>query len=161
MRGKVWWVNQGATYGMSKVGGYLWAPVRSSRGVERTYWKTMAEVRKDDVIVHCSKGRVLALSKATSGPHLSERPEAFRSEAWTDDAGRRIEVEYFILNPAIMVEAVAPGIMKLEIHQGPLNKNGKPKQSYLHRFSEQGLRLLQKAASGEWPTWAGNNATVA
>lgn len=150
----IWWVNQGSTYEISMACACLWSPVRTSKGAARTYWNTMAEVKRGDIIVHCSKGKVLALSKAVSDSYFSDRPTDFQSDSWTDNQGRRVDVDYAPLTPAIPVRSVAPNIQELNIHQGPLNKNGMPKQSYLHRFNLKGLQILRAAYSGKWPHWA-------
>lgn len=149
----IWWVNQGATYRLSKAGGFLWAPERNSKGAELTYWSTMKEVRAGDIIVHCSGGKIVALGRAISSAYLFNRPSGFQAPAWIDNSGRRVDVEYFELIPPVFVSEVAESIQALHIYQGPLNKNGQPKQSYLHRFSTQGLRLL-KRKSAKWPEWA-------
>jgi hypothetical protein len=150
----VWWVNIGLTYMQSLNGGYLWAPLVSDRGMKIAYWSTVAEVRRDDIIVVCNKGKIVALGRAKSEPYLADRPSRFDSPSWSNDRGRKVDVEYYEFKRPIMVSAVAMSIKDLEIFQGPLNKNAKPKQSYLHRFSIKGLKILRLASDCRWPKWA-------
>jgi 5-methylcytosine-specific restriction protein B len=160
---KIWWVNQGGTFEQSRAGGYLWAPIQDARGVESLYRRMMTEVRKGDVIVHCSRGMVSAISRAISEAYPAIRPveqppptEAERRNRDQDAAikGRRIDIEFYDLIPPIAVDQVAGKIAALKIYEGPLNKNHDPKQSYLHRFSIQGLRILRQASPGSWEVWA-------
>lgn len=158
---KVWWVNQGSTFRQSRAGGYLWAPIWDGNGIERAYWKTMSDVKEGDIIVHCTTGKIVALSIATSHPYQAKRPAEFSRPSelealnWdSTSAGRRIEVTYHDLQPPTDVAAIAHAIASLDIEKGPLDKNFKPKQSYLHRFTIQGLRILRNASSAEWPEWA-------
>lgn len=153
----IWWVNQGGTYELSKRLGYLWAPLKTYWGREHAYWSTMAEVRKGDIIAHYSKGKILALSRATADVYIAERVSGFhglQSEAWTASLGRRVDITLFPLEPPILIDSVAARIHELAIYQGPLTKNGKIKQSYLNRFTLDGLRILQEAALCEFPEWA-------
>ena len=151
---KVWWVNQGTSYEASISGGYLWAPLKSSRGRELVYWAMMREVRRGDLIVNCRKGQVVGISIATSDAYYYDRPPAFQSYAWERlKAGRRIDVDMFELYPPIPLPAVSEDIQRLRISQGPLNKNGHAKQSYLHRFSIEGIEILRKASKSDWPSW--------
>jgi hypothetical protein len=157
----IWWVNQGSTYKQSREGGFLWSPIWDGNGIERAYWKTMAEVRVDDVIVHCTKGKIVGLGRATSEAYQSNRPADFPQPSELEalhwgktSVGRRVNVEYFDLEPPIPVESVASRITALNIAKGPLDKNEKPKQSYLHKFTRDGLRILREASPGYWPEWA-------
>jgi 5-methylcytosine-specific restriction protein B len=74
MSGKVWWVNQGGTYELSRAGGYLWAPILDARGIEQPYRRTMTEVRKGDIIVHCAHGTIWAISRAISEAYPAGHP---------------------------------------------------------------------------------------
>lgn len=152
----VWWVNQGGTYEISQRLGFLWAPLKTYWGREHIFWSLMAEVRSGDIIVHYSKGKIRALSRAASDAYIAERTSGFRglqSEAWTINQGRRVDISYFLLEPPVLLESVASKIHGLAIKLGPITKNGKVRQSYLNRFTLEGLKIIQDAALCEFPDW--------
>jgi hypothetical protein len=151
---EVWWVNQRNSYEISKQLGCLWAPLRGTRSNQRVHWNLMSEVKKGDIIAHCSRGAIRALSRARAKAYFASRPDGFKSTVWTYDDGIRVDLDFFKLKPIILVSEVSSKIQALQLIHGPLNRIGKPKQSYLHRFSVQGLTILMEATPSEWPTWA-------
>ena len=150
---QVWWVNQGSSYRLSSEAGFLWTPIVDGKGVERSGWKIMTSVKQNDVILHSCKGSIRAVSRALSNAYNAPRPLLLSYDTHNPDQGHCIDAEYFIFSDAIPVSMVAIGILQLAIDKGPLDKNGQPKQSYMHKFSWAGLQIIRQAVSQPWPTW--------
>ncbi len=120
----VWWVNQGQSYEEAREGGHISAPVVDKRGGEPVHWKTMTEVRVDDLIVHNAVGQIRAIGRAVSEGYLVPRPGegAGSGSVNQDGALRRVDIEYFVLDPPVSVSAVADRIRALNIHVGPYTR---------------------------------------
>jgi len=106
--------------------------------------------------VHCVGGQLRALGRAKSGPADDLRPVATTDPSvpeWMQKV-RRVDIEYFDLNPPIIVSEIADQVRRLHIAQGPFSVDGGLKQGYLFRFSIAGLKVLRGVNDAEWPPWA-------
>lgn len=149
-----WWISQVQTFEVSNAGGYLWAPLADRRGHPR--WARLRELKPGDITAHYSRGGVKAVGRVRSQPYNAACPEELKGiiPELYPLPGRRVDVEYHLLRPLITLAEALPQLRDLEIDNGPLDKNGKPKQAYVLRFSREGLRRLQTLHKGDWPEWA-------
>lgn len=147
----VWWVNQGSTLNKALAEGCLWAPLKAKDGKTQYHWETMAELQKDDVILHYSNGYLRYASKVVAPAVEAPIPESLQSNGW-EAQGRLVRVEYHELNPQIPLEKMSQALLKLNIKEGPINASGGVKQGYLFRFTREALFMIQKiAAETQWP----------
>ena len=56
-----YWVNQGKTYKEEKAGGYLWAPIKNSKGNSFFHWENMTKLKPTDIVFHYCRGFVVGL----------------------------------------------------------------------------------------------------
>jgi 5-methylcytosine-specific restriction enzyme B len=97
-RPRVWWVNQGATYGKERAGGFIWAPLLNKANRPQHHWDAMDHVQQGDVILHYSAGFLRAASTAQSPAQPEANP--LDTDAWQRD-GRLIYTRYRDLNEPI------------------------------------------------------------
>jgi hypothetical protein len=148
---QIWWVNQGTTLQSEMEGGFLWAPLKTKTGRLISHWKTMAEVSKDDIVVHYANGALRYVSKVLEPAVDTPKPEAIKEEGWPTE-GQLVRVNYHELSPPIPLKKFADNIPQLIIHQGPLDSQGGVKQGYLFRFSPQALGIVQVSQpETAWP----------
>ena len=57
-------VSQGGSFDEECKGQFIWAPKYSKQGQIFHHWERLMDVRKNDVIFHCSGGYIVAISKA-------------------------------------------------------------------------------------------------
>ena len=50
-----YWVNQGKTYKEEKAGGYLWAPIKNSKGNSFFHWENMTKLKPADIVFNLLK----------------------------------------------------------------------------------------------------------
>ena len=147
----VWWVNQGQTLDAERAGGYLWAPTSSKGGRQLYHWDTLDELREDDMVLHYAHGRLGYVSRVTAPAVMAERPHGIESNEW-QEAGRLVRVDYHDLRPPIALETFSQRLSRLDIPQGPLDSNGRPKQGYLFRLTPEALRLIEQSQPDTvWP----------
>ena len=150
----IWWVNQGATLSAEKEDGFLWAPLKTKSGQSIYHWDTMEEVKKDDIILHYANGSLRYVSQVFKPHEIAKKPESLKSEQWEEE-GRLVHVEYHELIPTIPLVKFNQKLLKLNIEQGPIDSNGRVKQGYLFRFSEEALSIIQDAQNEtSWPEFA-------
>jgi len=148
---KIWWVNQGLTLNMEEEGGYLWAPAQSKSGRQIYHWDTMLEVQKDDIILHYADGGLRYVSCVLAPAEKAEDPHTVSDSDWSQE-GYSIRVDYQELKPPIPLAEFSQIVSKLDISQGPLNKNGGVNQGYLFRFTPGALNIIQKCSPETvWP----------
>ena len=133
----VWWVNQGKTLQAELKEGIIWAPIESSIGRSIYHWDTLAEVEKDDIILHYANGALRYVSKVITPAIISPIPESIDNGDWSD-TGRLIKLEYYELEPVISLEKFNEELKNLNIEKGPINVKGEANQGYLFRFNEKG-----------------------
>jgi 5-methylcytosine-specific restriction enzyme B len=79
-RPHVWWVNQGATYGKEREGGFIWAPLLDKANRPQHHWDAMDKAQRDDVILHYSGGFLRAASVAQGPAQPAANP--LNTDAW-------------------------------------------------------------------------------
>ncbi len=146
---RVFWVNQGRSFGKERQEGYIFAGKVDAGGRQPGHWKLLSNLREGDLLVHYVSGEIRAIGRV-EGPATDATLE-YEGER---REGRRVDIEYFDLANSIPLADVVEGIAALEIANGPLGANSKPNQGYLWRFSAEGLDVLREARDQEWPAWA-------
>lgn len=149
----VWWVNQGTSYNSQKQEGVLWAPLKDKSGKPQHHWKTMKDVRVNDIILHYSTGALRAVSQVQEAAVEKPKPASLTEQQW-EEMGRLVVTEYHELIPPIPLEAISQDLLQLHIVKGPINKKGGVQQGYLFAFTLQGLSVIQnKSKDTPWPTF--------
>jgi 5-methylcytosine-specific restriction protein B len=129
---RVWWVNQGSTYGKEREGGFIWAPLLNKAGRAQRHWDAMDDVRRGDVILHYSVGFLRSASVAQGG--AQPEPNPLDTDAWQRD-GRLIHTRYRDLNEPIALAAIPE---KLRVpSSGPFTSVGSVQQGYLYAVDER------------------------
>lgn len=128
----VWWVNQGATYGEERDGGFIWAPLRNKVGRRQAHWDAMDNVQRGDVILHYSNGFLRAASVVEEPARPAPKP--LNTDAWEEN-GRIIKLQYRDLNGPIPLAAI-PETLRIG-HGAPFTVNGSVQQGYLFSVDEK------------------------
>lgn len=149
---RIWWVNQGTTIDAEKEGGYLWAPTENKTGRSIYHWKTMLEVKEDDIILHYSDGNLRYVGQVLSPAEKFQNPHnTISGEDWVQD-GHMIRVEYNELNPPVPLNKFSDKLTNLNIKQGPINSSGRVNQGYLFRLNPDALNIIIKSQpETNWP----------
>ena len=126
-RPHAWWVNQGATYGKEREGGFIWAPLLDKANRPQRHWDAMDKVQRDDVILHYSGGFLRAASVAQGPAQPAANP--LNTDAWQRD-GRLISTRYRDLNDPIALAAI-PEHLRVPA-AGPFTSVGSVQQGYLY-----------------------------
>jgi dynein-related subfamily AAA family protein len=151
-RRQVWWVNQDATYDLSRAGGFLWAPKRDKRGEAWGKRRRLDELRPDDLVVHHADSRIRAIGRVQTT--AVEAPTPFPNKRPKVD-GWRVGVEYFELGDrGIPIERAIRLFKDLELDDGPFTNRRGVKPGYLWPFSSAALQRLEHEVGTLWPEWA-------
>ncbi|SEW04300.1 hypothetical protein [[Clostridium] fimetarium] len=102
-------VFQNKSYKEESNGGYIWAPQKNKKGDGEFHWHNVAGVKKGDVILHCVKQSIVAISEAIKNGHEEKRPEELKERGEWDN----------------------------EAWHAPFNKNGKGNQGYLYEINKE------------------------
>ncbi len=147
----IWWISQVQTFEASSAGEDLWAPLADRRGHPR--WARLRELKPEDITVHYSRGGVKAIGQVRSYPYDTDCPKGLKDiiPDLYPLPGRRVDVKYHTLRPMIPLADMLSQLRDLDIDHGPLDKNGRPKQAYVSRFSLEGLKRLHSVSTSEWP----------
>lgn len=149
----VWWVCQGRSWKDERAACRLWAPKAAQEGERnRFYWEALKDVQPGDLFVNYANGAIRALSRAVSAPYEAPRPPEKGSDGPT--LGRQIELEYFDLSHEIPPDQVAAEIYALRPKYGPISSTKGVNQGYLYSLGVEGLAVVHKASTDEWPVWA-------
>jgi hypothetical protein len=152
---QIWWVNQETTLEAEMEGAFLWAPLKSKSGRSMSHWETMAEVSRDDIVVHYANGALLYMSKVLEPAVEAAKPASLRQGDRSKE-GRLVRVEYHELTPPIPLQKFAGTLRPLKISQGPIDGSGRVKQGYLFRLTPEALGIIQKSQSETiWPDFPG------
>jgi MoxR-like ATPase len=130
---RVWWVNQGASYGRARAGGYLWAPLHDKIGNTKDHWRTMRQLRVGDIVLNYANTKLRARSGVTGEATASPRPDPEADQAWGDE-GLRVEIQYRELTDQIALDSIPNEWRRGE--GGPFTKDGAVKQGYLFPVSD-------------------------
>jgi 5-methylcytosine-specific restriction enzyme B len=136
-RPKVWWVNQGETYGPAREAGAIWAPMLNKAGRPERHWETLAAVKRGDIILHYSNGCLRAVGTAEGPATPAHNP--YNKADWGRD-GRLIPVHYDVLREAIPLAAIPHSVRTSA--GGPFTSTGNVQQGYLFEVSNPLLDVL-------------------
>ena len=126
------------------------------------YRRMVSEARAGDITVHYRSGRwlkIVALSRAMTDPvegtvDLRQYGVTGRVCWEVPGPGWRFEAGYHDLERPILKSAFIEELNELEIQDGPIVAPGQIRQGYFMRFSIEGLRILRRASTEDWPEWA-------
>lgn len=101
---------------------------------------------------------IVAVSRATSDGRWIETGIDLREYGVQEcrceyGPGWIAEVEYFDFTAPIRLADVGEELAALTVKHWPILRNGRVRQAYLTPFSTEGLNILFKASSTEWPKW--------
>lgn len=134
-----WWVNQGSSYRVERDAGILWAPEKGRDGRPRDYWSRLADLRPGELVLHNFNGRLVAVSRVTSGAARSLRPEGFSHDDWQAE-GTLVHTSYRELRDPILVNSIPADIRSSDA--GPFTAVGGVKQGYLFAMAEDAFARL-------------------
>lgn len=140
-----YWVNQGKTYKEEKEGGYLWAPVKNSKGKSFFYWTNMKRLRPKDLVYNYRKGYLIGYCIIKSESYLAPQPEEFSVDVEWEEEGFMADAEYYLFDKPLSAFEIHNNIADLlPSKYGPLNaikKEGqlkvKANQGYLYELSRE------------------------
>ncbi|ESZ70320.1 hypothetical protein X727_12455 [Mesorhizobium sp. L103C119B0] len=136
-----WWVSQNQTHKQEREGGYLWAPKSGSSGAVFTHWSNMTLVRPGDVIFSYADQSIGAIGVASSAAYDAPQPEEFQG-GWNND-GRRVDVVYRTIAPAVQLSAFVDGLIPLlPDRNSPITKQKKGVQGYLFSIPPKAGQLI-------------------
>lgn len=93
---KFFWVYQGKTYDLECKGGYVWSPQKTKNGGINKGYENMRLIKKGDIIFHCCKGYIKAISEAKSDCYEADQPaELIKDQAgvW-NKKGYKVNLKY-------------------------------------------------------------------
>lgn len=131
-------VMQGKTYQQSKEQGVVWCALYDKTGSTPHSWQRMQDVKKGDVLFHCVKGEVVAISQAREDARFG------MSDIEEGVAGTLFDALYEELEVAVSVkENFAQIEPLLPVKYSPFQQNGDGNQGFLYPCNEMlALRLL-------------------
>jgi HNH endonuclease len=124
--------------------------------------RTVSKVRAGDITVHYRSGRwmtVVALSRAKTdaveGIVDLKQYGVKGTVCWEEPGpGWRFEADYYDLTKPIPKTAFIEELDRLSVHDGPIAPPGQIRQGYFMPFSVEGLGVLRRASTEDWPDWA-------
>lgn len=131
-------VFQGDTYDEEKRGEFIWAPKYSKDGRTMHYWDRLMDVRKGDVIFHCSNGFIQAISRAKGCCKECSRPGQNTGEwlNWEND-GRKVECDYYVLKVPLKHGDYKDKILEYcNVKYAPFDKDGNGNMGYLYDLNQ-------------------------
>jgi MoxR-like ATPase len=137
----VWWVYQGQSYDQESAAGVVFAGSAAPRVGHHV---NVSRMIPGDVVVHCRRGRIVALGEAVAKPVQVMRPYgplAERNEGWLT------QVEYFPLDDPIALAELP----ERDGSEGPFNSVGQPKQGYLFPVAPLFAASIREAFADRWP----------
>jgi MoxR-like ATPase len=143
---RIWWVNQGATFGRERTGGYVWAPQATKAGRPAAHHVAVSRMREDDIVLHYANGALRATGRVTGPAEKRSRPEELPGELWGEE-GFWAPVEYFDLDRPIPLAEMPPR----PGGAGPFTNAGAIKQGYLYPLPNTFARTLRDAFADRWP----------
>jgi hypothetical protein len=158
---RVWWCNQTRCWDDERPAGLVCSHIAATEGGMK-YRRMVGEVRAGDITVHYRSGRwlsVIALSRAVTdaveGTVDLRQYGVTGKVCWeVPGPGWRFEADYYDLADPIPKSAFIEELNEVEIAEGPLVSSGQIRQAYFMRFTIDGLRILRRASTQDWPEWA-------
>ena len=132
-------VFQGDTYDEEKCGGFMWAPKYSKDGRIMHHWERLMDIRKGDVIFHCSNGFIKAISRAKDRFKECPRPGQNTGEwlNWEND-GRKVECDYYVLKVPLKHGDYKDKILEYcNVKYAPFDKDGNGNMGYLYDLNQE------------------------
>jgi hypothetical protein len=146
--GRVWWVNQGATFDAEHEGGYVWAPQRGEGGRLIGHHQAVAQLREGDRIFHYARGLVRAIGKVTEATHEEPRPAELPEGEWGRE-GFLSRIEYHDAPTPVALEEI-PASWRTD-DTGPFTRHGGVKQGYLFPLSARFVQRFVAEFGSRWP----------
>ncbi len=126
-------VFQGTTFEEECKGQFIWAPKYTKSGGTCHHWDRLLDIRKGDVILHCSDGYIRAISRAKGPCEDSARPDKASGD-WTqwEKDGRRVDCDYYLLKAPLKHGAYKDIILQYcNVKYAPFDKSGNGNMGYL------------------------------
>lgn len=131
-------VFQGNTYNEESTGQFIWAPKFTKDGRTMHHWDRLMDVRKGDVIFHCSDGYIQAISRVKGACEDSARPDLNTGD-WTnwEKDGRRVDCDYHLLKTPLKHGAYKEKILEYcNVKYAPFDKDGNGNMGYLFDLNQ-------------------------
>jgi putative restriction endonuclease len=147
-----YWVNQGKTYTEEKEGGYLWAPIKNSKGNSFFHWENMTKLKPYDIVFNYRKGFVVGYCEIKTKHFLAPQPEEFNVDVEWENEGYMIDADYVLFANPIDIKTAYKNIYQyLPDKYSPINISGenhkiKANQGYLYQCNQMVAQELFKLA---------------
>ncbi len=143
----IFYVNQTKTYKDEKEGGFVWSPKFDNRGKDFIGYTTMTFIKKNDLIIHCSSGKLKAISIAKSDCHDSKKPDYkyFDASDWPEE-GYRVDTDYTELENSVIMANHREWLSKNYVKKSSFNRYGRGKQQYMSQIDDKHAFYLLDAA---------------
>ena len=148
---KFYFVAQGSSYEVAKLGKNIWAPNKNARGAEQIDWNLLKKMNIGDIIVHYSTNYIRAIGKVVDLPIKNTRRPYSDSDlknrentsylSWENNEetlGTLVNVEYFELDNPVNKNEFCGEITVAEnkrTQNSAFDKDGKISQKYLSNLS--------------------------
>ena len=138
-------VMQGHTYQEEKELGFIWASKQDSSGMASHSWERVNEVNEGDRIFHYVKRNIIAVSVATTGCQIANRPSNIPNYKSWNDKGYLVELDYHELEVPVNIPSNFDDILPLlPIKYSPFQSNADGNQGYLYPCNEElSIKLLE------------------
>lgn len=137
------YVFQGGTFDRESRGGYIWAPISSKDGGMPHHWTRLLDVRPGDIIFHGYNAHVQAISVARGECYECAQPVELRTEDLWEQAGRRVDCEYIVLEQPIKTADYRDDILRLcNVKYAPFDKDGNGNMGYLYELNRELAQIL-------------------
>lgn len=137
----IFFVFQNKTYKQESEGGFLWAPKENKKGQKFGHWSLMAEINKNDIIIHCANKQIKAISVAKADVYEDNKPSTFETD-W-EEKGWKVNCEYLIIpNPIDMTDHRDKLFTLQPDEKAPLDKNHNGNQGYLFKANSKMLEYI-------------------
>ena len=139
------YVFQGGTFDRESRGGYIWAPISSKDGGMPHHWTRLLDVRPGDIIFHGYNAHVQAISVARGACYECTQPAELRTEDLWEQAGRRVDCEYIVLDQPIKTADYRDDILRLcNVKYAPFDKDGNGNMGYLYELNRGLAQIFLK-----------------
>ncbi|MBQ0141081.1 MAG: HNH endonuclease [Kurthia sp.] len=126
-------VMQGLTYEEDKEAGLIWSSQQDKGGKTPHSWARVKEVKQDDRIFHCVKGKIVAISVATSDSEKAVNPVGT-----TEEQGVLVKLQYFELERPLTIKKYFNELRTLlPVKYAAFKQNGDGNQGYLYPCNEE------------------------
>ena len=143
---RYWWVNHKQTSKQELAGGYLWSPVRESKGARSQFYDNMRVAEPGDAVLSFSGGVIRHRGRIVDFASAAPKPDSFGAvgEYWSD-SGWLLPVAWAELstpiNPKARIGDLAPLLPQKYSPIHPVSGNGNQK-AYLAEISSDLFEAL-------------------